>query len=265
MSPYRTYTQFDPGYGITPGVKNLLIANVVVFLLSTIFAHFPWFRVFGLVPVLVFSRLMIWQFVTYLFLHGGLFHLLVNMMVLYFFGPGIEAAWGKREFLKFYFLTGVGAGLCSFLLAPGSGVPIVGASGAIFGLLAAYAVMFPETVVLVLFLFPMKIKYAVFLFIGLTLMALLGSPRGGIAHSAHLAGLGIGYLYVKQERFRFFAARIFSWNALKNRLRQWLGSGKDGHADRRREMDRILEKISREGMDSLTRRERKILEKESRE
>ena len=140
------------------GVKFLLIVNVVVFILIELSGQKSLlFRTFGLVPSLVWSKFKIWQLFTYLFIHGGIFHIFFNMFVLWMFGKDLESQWGKMEFLLFYFVCGIGAGLITVLFSVNSTVPIVGASGAIYGLLLAYGFTYPNHMVYLYGLFPLKV------------------------------------------------------------------------------------------------------------
>jgi len=180
----RQYSNF--GFSLTPAVKVLIIINVCIFVIINLVRNFPWLGIFGLVPAFVFGRFWIWQLATYMFLHLGLWHLVLNMLMLCFFGPTIEEAWGKKQFLIYYFFTGVGAALCSFFVSMGSYTPVIGASGAIFGILVAYAVMFPDSVILLFLIFPMKMKYAVLVLAGINLLGAISNPGGGIAYFAHL-------------------------------------------------------------------------------
>src|SRR5205823_6729715 len=136
------YGGFGIGGGWTPAVKTLVIACVVGFLLQ-IFDRLSGTPSladkFGLVPAEVTQKYYLWQLVTYIFLHGGFFHILFNMFGLYMFGSELERTWGTREFTKFFFLCGIGAAITSVVVCPRSPIPIIGASGAIFGLLLAYA------------------------------------------------------------------------------------------------------------------------------
>src|ERR1041385_1358637 len=146
-SRYRSYSGFGMGGGWTPAVKTLVIACVVGFLLQIFdqFSGAPSFRYkFGLIPAAVTQKYYLWQLVTYIFLHGGFFHILFNMFGLYMFGSELEMTWGTREFLKFFSVCGIGAGLITVLISPHSPVTIIGASGAIFGLLVAYGLLFPD-------------------------------------------------------------------------------------------------------------------------
>jgi len=175
-------------------VRALLMANVIVYLLQQIFdnvlTHY-----FGLTPGL-FWRGFIWQPVSYMFLHGGFFHIFFNMFVLWMFGRTLETIWGPKRFLKYYFICGVGAGLLSAVLDPTSYIPIVGASGAIYGLLLAFGVLFPNQPIYLYFLFPIKAKYFV---MGLVVIEFISgfNPNIMVAHFAHLGGMLFGFVYLQ--------------------------------------------------------------------
>ncbi len=203
----RTYAPrgFSSNY-LPPGVKWLLIANTGIFIGYFLFSMMgmggllSWM---ALVPSAALGSLQIWRLVTYMFLHsaGDPFHLLINMLMLYMFGVQLERAWGTRRFLNYYFLCGIGAGIC-VVLAPYifSGNPhaaTLGASGAIFGLLLAFGIVFADATILVLFLFPMAAKYAVMIYGVVELYFTLRSPGDGISHVAHLGGMAFGYIYLK--------------------------------------------------------------------
>jgi len=265
MSYYRGYHHYS-GWGglqLTPVVKNLLLINGAVFLLTNIFGR-PWIRFFGLVPQLVFSRFYIWQLVTYMFVHLGFTHLLFNMLMLFFFGPALEQTWGRKFFLTFYFFTGIGAGLCSLLTSLGSMTPVIGASGALFGILVAYAMMFPDTVLLLFFVFPMKIRYAVFVFAGLNLMGALSNPGSGIAYMAHLGGGLFGYLYLKYQWIRL-TLNSLSLAVLRQKWQEYRQRWEQAERENlEKEVNRILDKVSQHGMNSLSAREKEILKHRSR-
>jgi membrane associated rhomboid family serine protease len=198
------------------GVKWLLISNIVVFFLSILFPE-KVIGYFQLDPNMLVHRFAIWQLVTYMFLHGGLLHILFNMLTLYWFGPDLERTWGTPRFLKFYFICGVGAGICFSIVELLSPVvhPTIGASGAIYGILMAYGMLFPDRTVLFFFIIPMKIRHLVWL---MGLMALYFSVAGGnagVANVAHLGGLAVGYVYMK-TRFARFDTGMFS-----RRYQQW--------------------------------------------
>jgi membrane associated rhomboid family serine protease len=183
------------------GVKWLIISNVAIFVLMTLFGR--WIGndliLLDLVPVTVVFHLTLWQLVTYLFIHSGISHLLFNMLALWMFGVPLEQTWGTRRFLKYYFLCGVGAGLCDVALhaAVGNwGTRTVGASGAIYGLLMAFGVLFPNQTVLMNFLFPIKAKYMVMIY-GAVELLLAFSVNDGVSNIAHLGGMIFGYVYLK--------------------------------------------------------------------
>ena len=168
--PYSGGGQYSFGPGaMSPAVKMLLLINIAVFLVTALIPPlFPFVtRVFGLTPQLVLTQLWLWQPVTYMFLHGGVTHILFNMLILWMFGVQLERIWGQQFFLRYFFVTGIGAGLATIAMAllpfgfaePTYLVPTIGASGAIYGLLVAFALYYPETPILMFFLFPVPAKY----------------------------------------------------------------------------------------------------------
>jgi membrane associated rhomboid family serine protease len=191
-------------------VKTIIAANVAVFvlqflagLLRTNFLEIY----FGLLPVRVTHEFMIWQFVTYMFLHGGVFHILFNMLMLYMFGNELERLWGSRKFVRYYFVTGIGAGLCSWIVGINSPSVTIGASGAIYGLLLAYGLTYPNRIVYFSFLFPIRVKWMVLIMGGIAFLSSVGGSTDGVAHVAHLGGMLAGYLYLKGgSRFRLSSA-----------------------------------------------------------
>ncbi len=155
-------------------------------------------QIFGLVPALVLGKFFVWQLITYIFLHGGPFHLLVNMFALWMFGCELERYLGRREFLRFFFITGIGAGMLSLLFDPYSALPTVGASGSIYGILMAFGMMFPERIVYLFpFPIPIRVKYFVAFLAAIALISALSSPGSTIAHMAHLGGMLFAFLYLK--------------------------------------------------------------------
>ena len=148
---------FGFGGGITPAVKNLLIANGAVYVLQLLVGP-RLIPVLGLVPKLIWTRFVLWQLVTYMFLHGNLLHIVMNMYALWVFGCEVERMWGSRIFYRYYFITGVGAGLFHTLVTPLSTVPTIGASGAVLGVMTAFAVMFPNRVITLLLFFILPVR-----------------------------------------------------------------------------------------------------------
>lgn len=197
---------FGPGL-MTPAVKALIWINVAVFLVAELTprAAGNWLNeFFGLVPVLVLTDLRIWQPITYLFLHGSVGHILMNMLILWMFGVQLERVWGTRFFVRYYLVAGIGAAMVTlvvsllpFSFSDATYVTItIGASGAIYGLLMAFALYYPETPILMFLLFPVPAKYFVMI---LGAIAFISAPRGdGIGHITHLGGLIAGYLYLRR-------------------------------------------------------------------
>jgi membrane associated rhomboid family serine protease len=235
------------------------------------FLEFFWgtelIHLLGLTPVLV-RKGFIWQPVTYMFLHGGMFHLLFNMFALWMFGGEIERTWGTREFVKYYFITGTGAGLLTFLLSFNSQTPTIGASGAIFGILVAFALMFPNRPIYLYFLFPVKAKYLVIFFGIIEFLASLRHTSDGIGHFAHLGGLIIGYIYIKADWripafFRFFNYPRYFRNYKHKRRMKAVDKKREKERELMERLDQILGKISQVGYDNLSKEEKKILEQAS--
>lgn len=187
------------------GIRNLIIANVVVFFIQMVFlrSNIPFIYYFSLLPR-QFMKGWVWQGVTYMFLHGGLWHLGINMYILWMFGRELEYLWGTKEFYKYYFICGVGAAFIYSIFNFQSIVPVVGASGAIFGILLAFGITFPRRKLLIFPLFiPIEARYAVLLFGGIEFLMLIAGGRG-IAHLAHLGGLAVGYLYLRWRRRKLY-------------------------------------------------------------
>ncbi len=210
---YQPQTQFS---AFPPVIKNLLILNGLFFLATmvppTAALLDKWLALWpvGNFPDLVRTPYGLrelgdfwpWQVLTYGFLHGGFTHILFNMFALWIFGTALENSWGSRRFAIFYFVCLIGAGLVQLFVttmqaqASGFPVPTVGASGAVYGILLAFGMMFPETPIYVYFLFPIKAKYFVVLYGVLELWSGLANTNSGIAHFAHLAGMAFGLVLI---------------------------------------------------------------------
>jgi membrane associated rhomboid family serine protease len=221
-SRYPSASSFAHSFGpgpLTPAIKTLVAANVAMFLISLVVPAVT--AQLGLRPADVFGKLALWQPVTYMFLHSGIFHLLFNMLALWMFGTELERLWGQRYFLKFYFVCGIGAGLLTIVF---SFLPfdfsralyeslVIGASGAIYGLLLAYGLYFPDRPILMFLLFPIPAKYFVMIIGAIAFYSSLGAT-GGVASATHLGGLVVGYLYLK-------GARVDPLSELKYRYLKW--------------------------------------------
>ena len=247
----------------TDAIKVLVTINFCIFVLQSIArAENLFFPLFGLVPKLVWSELMIWQPFTYMFFHGGIWHVLINMFVLWMFGNELERLWGKKFFLNYYFTTGVGAGLVTMIFGLNSMTPIDGASGAVYGVLLAYGVIYPNRQVYLYGLIPIK---SIWFVIGVGVIAFLSSfnEMSQISHLTHLSGMIIGYLLLKKPvRWKTLwfsiSKRVMEYKVQKEEkkvLQQHVIEG---------DVDQILDKINREGFNSLSEEEQDRLYKGSR-
>ncbi len=256
-------------------VKWLLVVNIGMFILQQVGGAIfrPMLRLeafLALIPAWVVERGWLWQLFTYMFLHGNLLHILVNMLFLWVFGADLERVGGGRRLLAYYLTCGVGAGLFHLLFRMHSSVPVVGASGAVYGLLMAYGLLFPDRVI-TLFLFfvlpiHIKAKYLVLLFGGLSLLGGLGSlfgSEGGVAHLAHLGGMVVGYLYLRRWQM---------WSNLAAWPKRWWWRRRARAQQRRwqrmlyyrQRVDMLLDKINEVGYENLSAKEKKELKEASR-
>lgn len=265
---------FGLSYLLTPMVKRLLIANCVVFFATAVIGQERMFDWFAFQPDSVLTRP--WGAVTYMFLHGDLMHLVVNMLGVFFFGPPLEARWGAREFLRFYFVCGLGGVVLSFLFQP---VWIVGASAAVYGLMLAFAMNWPTVPIYVWGIFPVQARYLVaFLFLLTLWGAGPGAAGSNVAHFAHLGGLISGFLYLKADWRPGERMRHIQRTASTRRRRLAIvphqeRADPESQSGRRRppedaalydRVDAVLDKISAEGMGSLTPDELRLLDEVSK-
>jgi membrane associated rhomboid family serine protease len=287
MSNYND-SYYKPGFGVTIGSKwtrvimILIIVNVTVFIVQLLFSTISsqwgvptmgmspetdgvvhhvalgpdrFTTLFWLYQPLAIGKLWLWQFVTYMFLHSvsDPWHIIFNMLVLWMFGSEVEKAMGTRRFLTMYFTAGIFAGIFGCLFTPNN--PILGASGAIFAVEIAFAMFYPNATI-IFFVFPIKAKYLVTIFAGITVFNCLMPTGGNVAHFAHLGGLLYGFLFIRYEpRFTNF---IISWQnqQKENEYRK--------EEEVRKVVDALLDKVNRTGMKSLTRRERSYLKNASK-
>ncbi len=276
MSYYSdNYNQNFGHYHMRPklfqgAIKILIIINLSVFAFYNILGLNQFFyNIFGLVPRYVWSKGFVWQLFTYMFIHGSFMHIFMNMFVLWMFGMELERHWGKKEFLKYYLVTGIGSGLITFLFSLTSPIPVVGASGAIYALLLAFAMMFPDRKIYIYFLFPVKAKYFVLVIGLITFFSSFNSVGSGISHLTHLGGLIIGYLYFRRARLFSDIKAVFKRLNIPNPFKKIIRKvDKDKKEDfstfktdetMREQVDIILDKISRNGYDSLTEQEKRTL------
>lgn len=265
----RTY-RLGFGGGLTTAIKYLLLANGAVFLLQMVLPTsggeqllIKWF---GMRPALVLSKFYVWQLFTYIFLHGDPWHLIINMFFLWMFGCEVERTMGTREFLRYYFICGVGAGLFHLVINFNSPTVVIGASGAIYGVMAAFAVLFPERVItLLLFLIlpvQIKAKYLVMIFAGISLLLGAFGSNDGVAHFAHLGGMLVGFAYLK---LGWRLDYLTTWMRQQRESRQAVQNLKKHQAMQRirERVDEILDKINEVGYDQLDENEKRILQEAS--
>jgi membrane associated rhomboid family serine protease len=267
--------EFGLSFMLTPMVKRLLIANVVVFILTMAVGQGFMFEWFAFQPGELILRP--WGPLTYMFLHVDIWHLLVNMLVVFFFGPPLEGRWGGREFLRFYAVCGLGGVALSFLFQPDW---IVGASAATYGLMLAFAMNWPTVPIYVWGIFPVQARYLVgFLFLVTLWSAGPGAEGSSVAHLAHLGGILSGFLYLKADwrpgerlkqmqrsatRRRRLAIVPRDENVDEQRLVQSPGKRVREDAALYDRVDAVLDKISAEGMSSLTAEELRLLDEVSK-
>jgi membrane associated rhomboid family serine protease len=234
-SPYSQVSyRIGPG-PLTPAVKALVIANVAVFVVSLVVPMMTAY--FGLTPAAVVEGLWVWQPLTYMFMHASLMHLLLNMLMLWMFGTEIERLWGTEAFAKFYLYCGLGAAvttvaaaLLPFGYAPFMYItPTVGASGAIYGVLLAYGLTFPDRPIYMYLLFPVPAKYFVMITGAITLLLSINAGGGRVAHLAHLGGLVTGWLLLNIGRGGFSAELKYRYTKWRmNRARRKFGVHQGG-------------------------------------
>lgn len=198
----QSYMSFFPPF--TRVVKALIIVTTAAFVVTYLpLRLFGWqapFVYLGLQPYAVVHHLYLWQLVTYLFLHGGFFHILFNMFALWMFGPDLEQLWGESEFLKFYFLCGIGAGVFDVVLSTLWGSPFsitIGCSGALYGLLLAFGLIFPNRPIFLWFIVPIKAKWFVLIIGAIEFFSEISGPGSDISHLAHLGGMLVAFLYLR--------------------------------------------------------------------
>ena len=262
--------QFNPGEVaykpqlFTDAIKILVSVNFGIYILQSVSGKEDvFFRLFGLVPSTFISDLMLWQPFTYLFFHApfyssvGISHILLNMLGLWVFGRELEEAWGKTKFLRYYFITGIGSGLITYFFQMGSDNPVIGASGAVYGILLAYGISYPNRMLYIWGLIPVRSMWLVIIMGSIAFFGLLGNADG-ISHVTHISGMLIGYVLLKKKwRWRdiWFAIRKktiefqvqrYEEKSIKNKMLQ-------------KDIDVILEKIQKVGFIGLSDKEQSKL------
>jgi membrane associated rhomboid family serine protease len=259
-------------YQLTPWVKRLLIANILVLALTWVIGPVFVSKWFAFQPTKILVRP--WSPFTYMFLHGDFWHLFWNMLLLFFFGPPLESKWGSKEFIRYYLVCGLGGVALSLVFVSYS---IIGASAAVYGVMLAFAMAWPDAPIYVWGIFPVKAKWLVgFLFV-VTFFNAFGGAGGGVAHFAHLGGFVAGLVYLKTD-WRASQAIQNMGRAARARRFAIVPRGEQEAAQSSRPIrndvvgeertldavDRVLDKISAEGMASLTVQEKQLLDEVSK-
>ena len=303
----NSYRPFGGFSVFPPVIKNLLIINVVVFFLQMIGdriivgAGFTLSEVlmkyFSLIPLggvtagkigteSIIWNFYPWQLITYQFMHGGFTHIFFNMFILWMFGMEVENIWGSKKFLSFYLICGIAAGLAQLFISPlfSSPAPTIGASGAIFGVMIAFGMLFPDRYIFLWFLIPIKAKYLIgFLFV--LEIFWIGNAGSDVAHLAHLGGAIAGFIFIMLDKridvplkhmlnrsgYRSGNQSTNPFSGLSDKFKRKIqnveeakyydiNQKKEEEAEiTQEEIDRILDKIGESGYQNLTEREKKIL------
>jgi membrane associated rhomboid family serine protease len=245
-------------------VNKIVTINILVFILQFIFIRSSFTDYLILHPSSVVSRGYIWQLITYMFLHGDLFHIAFNLLVIWMLGTTLEGVWGSNRFLKYYLVCGLGGAAFSFVFAYNKGV--LGASAAVYGILLAYAVLFPYNELYIWGLFPIQARTLVIFLAGIEFLSGILWRGDGIAHFAHIGGMAAGLIYMRTDhrawRLRDTLKKLWSKFPLRITLDK-NESGGDSEYDSKK-IDSILDKISSKGYENLTETERRILENYSK-
>lgn len=245
---------------LPPMVRTLIIINVAVYLLQQIVGRTLTYY-FGLIPQ-AFWHGYLWQVFTYQFLHGGFGHIFFNMLILWMFGRTLEEVWGPKRFLTYYLICGIGAGLLNAAVMPGSPIPTIGASGAVYGLLLAFGMLYPNQLIYFYFLIPIRAKYFVIIIAAFEFFSGL-NPNSPIAHFAHLGGMLFGFIYLQWPKWRRKASQAQAERDRKQHLKV-VYSRRDEIMNLQEEVDSLLDKINRKGLEALSEEEKRRLREASR-
>ena len=262
--------QFNPGEVaykpqlFTDAIKILVSVNFGIYILQSVSGKEDvFFWLFGLVPSTFISDLMLWQPFTYLFFHApfyssvGISHILLNMLGLWVFGRELEEAWGKTKFLRYYFTTGIGSGLITYFFQISSDNPVIGASGAVYGILLAYGISYPNRMLYIWGLIPVRSMWLVIIMGSIAFFGLLGNADG-ISHVTHISGMFIGYVLLKKKwRWRDI------WFAIRKKTIEFQVQRYEERSIKKKmlqkDIDLILEKIQKVGFIGLSDKEKSKL------
>jgi len=262
--------QFNPGEVaykpqlFTDAIKILVSVNFGIYILQSVSGKEDvFFRLFGLVPSTFISDLMLWQPFTYLFFHApfyssvGISHILLNMLGLWVFGRELEQAWGKTKFLRYYFTTGIGSGLITYFFQISSDNPVIGASGAVYGILLAYGISYPNRMLYIWGLIPVRSMWLVIIMGSIAFFGLLGNADG-ISHVTHISGMFIGYVLLK-KKWRWHDI----WFVIRKKTIEFQVQRHEEKSIKKKmlqkDIDMILEKIQKVGFIGLSDKEKSKL------
>ena len=251
-------------FSLPQGVKNIIIANLIVFILLELSGmKLNIFRSFGLIPSQIIFEFKIWQLFTYMFLHDGFFHILLNMLFLWMFGREIEMIWGRDEFYKYYFVTGVGAGLLNSIFSFNSSIPVVGASGAVFGILLAFALIYPNREVLLYGIVPIKVKFMVLGLAAIAFFSTIMIQQSRISHLTHLSGMISGIIYLRWNFIKSIINNLLNQHKRTTSTKVYHMKSKKPKMDEdiliKKNVDKVLDKLNTEGWENLSDAEQQIL------
>ncbi|MDI6779824.1 MAG: rhomboid family intramembrane serine protease [Bacteroidota bacterium] len=291
-SSYHRPSLFGGFRFFPPVIKGLLISNTAIYLLTSFFEMFRYgdfqlsnviISLFALYPLHTdypgMPTFEIWQLFTYMFMHAGFMHLLFNMFALWMFGMELENTWGSKKFFLYYLLCGLGAGLSNLVIGPlfNQGGATVGASGAVYGILLAFGMLFPNRPIFLYFFIPIRAKYFVMIFMAIELYAGIIGTGDGIAHFAHLGGAAFGFFLLMIDSgkipaikwwntFRSIYGKPPRYSTANRNEKDQVNDAKFYDIQSKKEIDpnqkiidEILDKISRDGYQNLTEEEKKIL------
>lgn len=248
-------------------VKILMWVNVGVFIVQWLTGHVfsqdPWFtNWFGLNPQDAVQGFRVWQFLTYGYLHSVLspFHIVINMLMLWWFGSELARHYGTRRFLILYHLSifagGVLHAISAYVKNAGAAASVIGASGAVYGLMVVYAFLFPRRIVYFMLIIPIEMRYLVMILVGLDLISGTSVLSTGTAHFCHLGGALAGFLY-----YRYHGRIERFWERVETKIEEREAQRED---DIRDTVDELLEKIRRDGMHTLSAKEKRFLNNASK-
>ena len=259
----RGQFSWRPRY-FTDAIKVLIGLNLLLYVFKTIsLEEVNLVEILGLSPETIWP--LIWQPVTYMFVHGDFWHVAINMLVLFLFGSELETIWGRQGFIKYYLITGVGSGLVWLVFQSFASAPayLIGASGAVYGILTAYGLMFPNRIVYIYFLFPVRVKWFVIILGAVAFFSSLGN-HSNISHLTHLSGMIIGFSYMRfnnQWKKMIFSLRK---QILEKKLKREENLQKKKKM-LQKDVDQILDRINQVGYNGLTDSERSRLYAASRD